>query len=106
MKPSAYKTYQNLVDNYGYTQAVAFSACVADYFQSVLVRGRVRSKWREDEVIEAYALFSIIQKWLRPITNSDENFMSVKDMRVIESRFNTLVGGSATIFALSESKNF
>jgi hypothetical protein len=106
MKATAYNTYKELVDNYTYTQSVAYGAAIADYFQSVLVRGRIKSKWMEDEIMEAYALFTSITKWLRPTTDKDQNFMSYKDMRAIESRFNKLVEGSATIFALDEAKNF
>jgi hypothetical protein len=106
MKLSAYNTNKDLVDNYIYTQTVAYAAKAADYFQSVIVRGRIKSMWMEDELEEAHMLFTVILKWLRPTTDTDTNFMPCKDMRAIEARFNALTDGVATIFALKEAESF
>jgi hypothetical protein len=83
-----------------------YMGIMSEYTSAVQVRGRTKCRWMEDEILLAYWLLETMKRWLLGTSEKDENFTDIRGMQIIETKFNKLVNGSATLFYIEDVKDW
>ncbi len=105
MKPSLYIENKDIIERYWATVCVNYDSALRRYIKSVHAQGRQKSMYMEDELTTALAYMQIIEKWLYPTIESDNNFLTIEDMQAVETRLNILLESQESLFFLPQFKD-